>query len=168
MNDPSGIDIAPSRNAAVLSVSPTLEDRASLERILRGSGWTLLVADAVASSFSILRERTVSIVICEDSGLPGTWRELLTHIALLDDPPLLIVTARLADERLWAEALNLGAYDVLATPFDVTEVTRIVEMAHQHWDHRRELLAGGSQPRPAANKTSQPCGEKVNESNCIA
>ena len=55
--------------------------------------------------------------------------------------PLLIVTARLADERLWAEALNLGAQDVLATPFDATEVIRIVGIAQQRWRNARGLRA---------------------------
>ena len=43
------------------------------------------------------------------------------------------MTSRAADERLWAEALNLGAYDVLAKPFDRTEVMRVVSMAWMHW-----------------------------------
>jgi len=48
-------------------------------------------------------------------------------------PPFVIVTSRLADERFWVEALNLGAYDVLATPLDTTEVTRVVSSAWLHW-----------------------------------
>jgi len=124
--------------SAVLSVSPRHEDSASLERILRRSGWAFLAADTLASSFSVLRERTVSIVICADDLFPGTWREMLTHIERIENPPLLIVTSRLADERLWAEALNLGAYDVLAAPFDDTEVVRIVDMAQRRWHNRWE------------------------------
>ena len=49
--------------------------------------------------------------------------------ALLPRPPLQIVTSRLANDRLWAEALNLGAYDVLPRPFDPAEVLRSVGMA---------------------------------------
>ena len=49
------------------------------------------------------------------------------------DSPSLIVTSRLADERLWAEALNLGAYDVLAKPFDSTEAMRVVGAAWRAW-----------------------------------
>jgi FixJ family two-component response regulator len=63
---------------------------------------------------------------------------MLEHISLLPDPPLLIVTSRLADAHLWAEALNLGAYDVLAKPFDATEVIRIVSVAWQHWQDRHK------------------------------
>ena len=34
---------------------------------------------------------------------------------------------------LWAEALNLGAYDVLAKPFDAAEVTARVSLAVLYW-----------------------------------
>ena len=66
------------------------------------------------------------------------------HLELrtLPDPPFLIVASRLADERLWAEALNLGAYDVLAKPFDSTEVTRIVGMAWLRWKDRHAIRGG--------------------------
>jgi hypothetical protein len=41
----------------------------------------------------------------------------------------LVVASRLADERLWAEVLNLGGHDVLAMPFDAHEVRRVMESA---------------------------------------
>jgi len=47
-------------------------------------------------------------------------------------PPLLIVTSRLADERLWAEVLNLGAHDVLAKPFNAEEVVRVLDLTRMH------------------------------------
>src|SRR5580698_11134258 len=137
MRKPVGTDTTPT----VLSVSPSGEDGSSLERIFRESDltlsakfdWTLLASPSLASSVSILGETPIAIVVCESELLPGTWREVLEHLLVLPDPPLLIVTSRLADERLWAEALNLGAYDVLAKPFDRTEVVRSVSLARLHW-----------------------------------
>jgi hypothetical protein len=38
-----------------------------------------------------------------------------------------------ADERLWAEVLNLGGYDVLSTPFAAGEVLRACFLAWQSW-----------------------------------
>jgi DNA-binding response OmpR family regulator len=66
---------------------------------------------------------------------------MLDHAGCLPNPPLLIVTSRLADERLWAEALNLGAYDVLAKPFDKREVIRTVTAAWLHWANRSSAWA---------------------------
>jgi DNA-binding response OmpR family regulator len=42
-------------------------------------------------------------------------------------------SSRQQSDRLWAEALNLGAWDVLAKPFDPTEVIRSVKSAWQRW-----------------------------------
>ena len=38
-------------------------------------------------------------------------------------------TANVGDEALWAELLNLGGYDVLAQPFDQSEVARVITSA---------------------------------------
>ncbi len=158
MKKPPGIKTAATRNLTVLSVSPNGEDCVALERIFResdwavytNSEWTLIASPTLASASSILRDVTIPIVFCESDLLPGTWREMLEHISLLPDPPFLIVTSRLADARLWAEALNLGAYDVLAKPFDATEVIRIASLAWQHWLERHELHAKRTKQRKAA------------------
>jgi len=136
-----GTKIPPQFEAAcniVLSVSPNEEDCASLERIFK-SGWTVIASATVASALSVLREIPIPIVICDCDISSGTWREMLYHLSLLPNPPLLIVTSRLADERLWAEALNLGAWDVLAKPFEADEVIRIVSIACQHWQDRHGM-----------------------------
>jgi DNA-binding response OmpR family regulator len=75
-------------------------------------------------------------VICERDLAPGTWRDILDGAIVLPQPPCIIVTSRLADEYLWAEALNVGAYDVLAKPFETEEVVRIVSSAARSWHDR--------------------------------
>lgn len=80
-------------------------------------------------------------MICERDLPDASWTDLLEQAAALPEPPYIIVTSRHADDRLWAEALNLGAYDVLAKPFDAGEVIRIVSLA---WLHRREKFSGTS------------------------
>lgn len=136
----------------VLSVSPNDEDSASLEHIFK-SAWTVIASATVASALSALREIPIPIVICDCDISSGTWGEMLDHISLLPDPPLLIVTSRLADERLWAEALNLGAWDVLAKPFDADEVIRIVSVAGQHWQDRHGIYISRTKQRKSANGT---------------
>jgi DNA-binding response OmpR family regulator len=64
--------------------------------------------------------------------------DVLDNLKLLRHAPPLIVTSRLADERLWAEALNLGAYDVLAKPFDPQELNRSMNLAFLHWRHSHD------------------------------
>ncbi|HLK47457.1 MAG TPA: hypothetical protein VKT49_04945, partial [Bryobacteraceae bacterium] len=62
------------------------------------------------------------------------WKRALQDLRRLSRPPQLVVTSRLADELLWAEALNWGAYDVLAEPFDRDEVMRVVASARRHFE----------------------------------
>ena len=133
--------------SAVLSVSRN-DEGVSLERIL--PDWTVIARATVDSALSLLREIALPILLCDTDLTAGTWLEMLEHISRLPDPPLLIVTSRLADEHLWAEALNLGAWDVLAKPFDATEVIRIVSCAWQHWRERHGIQAVRTAQRKAA------------------
>ncbi len=128
---------------AVLSISPVEEDHRSLRRILEGSGWALSEALDLASALALLQQGEIAVVLCEQALGPATWIDLLERINAMADAPLLIVTSRCADERLWAEALNLGAWDVLAKPFRRGEVLRIVRSGLEHW-------------RPCAEPASKP------------
>ena len=140
----------------VLSVSPIEEDHLALNRIFKRSDWsgyteskwvlhpTLTLESAVAS----LRASRYPLVLSERDLLPGTWREMLEETVSLPDPPVVIVTSRMADDYLWAEALNLGAYDVLAKPFDANEVIRGLSLAWHHWRERQSI-------------DSSPCGQTL-------
>lgn len=114
----------------VVSVSSTPGDHAELERLLQMPRWEVYRSNTVGSAVRLLRAlRLVPIVVCDANLFPATWQELLAEIGVLPEPPYLIVTSRIADDHLWAEALNLGAYDVLGKPFDVTELTRSLSLA---------------------------------------
>jgi DNA-binding response OmpR family regulator len=78
----------------------------------------------------------VPIVLC-DSHLPdGTWLDILKHAAGAAEPPLIVVASRLADERLWSEVLNLGAFDLIAKPFSGTDVLHVLTAAWLHAEQR--------------------------------
>jgi len=129
------------RPATVLSVSPLDADHLSLESIIGDSPLTLFKARDLKSALALLREHAVAVVVCDRNLLPGTYIDLLEHINTMPKAPSLIVASRLADEHLWAEALHLGAWDVLATPFDRNEVIRSVESGWQRWRGRDTTAA---------------------------
>jgi len=124
---------------SILSISPMDDDHACLSSIVGRSRWKLLQADCVSAATALLRSHDVSVVVCERDLMPGKWSDVLDAISELENPPSLIVTSRLADDRLWAEALNLGAWDVLAKPFERREVVRSVKGAWQHWYDQKHL-----------------------------
>jgi len=101
----------------------------------------LLTATSLPAALTLLGRNQVGVVLCERDLLPGTWIGLLEYIDTLPVPQPLILTSRLADERLWAEALNQGAWDVLAKPFNHSEVFRSVKSASLHWHDQIELPA---------------------------
>jgi DNA-binding response OmpR family regulator len=124
------------QNVPVLLVSSQQPDRDSLFQILRRPQWKLLIHSGYREALAFLRQNRIPLVIC-DGELPDcNWRLLLDSLADLPDPPNLIVSSRLADERLWAEVLNLGGYDVLPTPFDASEVSRVAVLATESWERQ--------------------------------
>ena len=66
-------------------------------------------------------------VILTEAALPdGKWQDVLHLVRECPYETEVIVTDRQADACFWAEALNLGAYDLLAHPFYEPEVRRIL------------------------------------------
>jgi DNA-binding NtrC family response regulator len=126
---------------SVLSISPMEEDHFVLQDILNlldaslEPHRTFLMKSCAtrASGLAALTKRQFEVVVCERDLAPGSWKEVLDQVTILPDPPSFIVTSRLADECLWAEALNLGAFDVLAKPFDRTEALRVIGAAWRAW-----------------------------------
>ena len=134
--DPAKPISSPTRALSVLSISPLEEDHLPLQAIIRHSNWVLTQARDLASALAMLQQHEIAVVLCERDLLPGTWIDVLEQIHGLPNAPSLIVTSRLADDRLWVEALNLGAWDVLAKPYDRTEVLRSVKSAWDRWHDR--------------------------------
>src|SRR5512144_983908 len=124
---------SPTGILTVLSVSPIEDDHRYLEAIIGQSNSTLLRADCVPPAMALLKQHDISVILCERDLKSATWLDMLENIKDLPHTPPLIVTSRLADNRLWAEAMTLGAWDVLAKPFDRSELLRTVNVASLHW-----------------------------------
>jgi DNA-binding NtrC family response regulator len=78
-----------------------------------------------------IRQHDPEIVVCEAQVREGgNWQELLEEVQAAQS--LMLVVSRHADERLWAEVLNLGGFDVLALPFDPDELRRALWSALRH------------------------------------
>jgi DNA-binding NtrC family response regulator len=125
----------------VLSVSGLAEDHAALAKVLAAPHagtsaeyrWEVAATASVDSAMSLLENSAIPVVVCE--GDPGreSWKALLERLPELEQPPFVIVGSRTADDWLWAEALNLGAYDVLAKPLEPDEVMRALNLAWLRW-----------------------------------
>jgi len=152
MRKASASGISASARVTVLSVSPNADDHTVLAAIFEHSKYRLRPCPTVESALAALSEEQIRLVLTERDLTAGSWRDILDNTFLLTAPPALIVTSRLADEYLWAEALNLGAYDVLAKPFDASEVMRVIDSAWRHCnDLHRRIQARNQQPTVATS-----------------
>lgn len=143
-------------NATVLAILPAHEDRRSLSVAFAGSGWISAFTGNLEEALAVLESVLVGVVIC-DVRLPGghSFRDLINEMLKMQTPPPLILADRLADDRLWVEALNLGVYDLLATPFESKEVLRAVTLSCRCPEHRSGLMrnlkeGGGRDSKEAA------------------
>lgn len=146
------MDEAPQRREVVaLLASP--KEKAALNRILVRAGCTVRCAATLDEVAVAVSQNAVGVIVCENQLPDGrSWRDVLTQLQEFSQPPPLIVADCLADEALWAEVLNLGAYDLLVEPFDATEVARVVELALLSWESRIEQARQSSRKPPAPTR----------------
>ena len=114
--------------------SISTQDRPAAEKALAkypAVKWCFPESSNEAQNF--LRKNRVALVLHEDGYNELDWRDLLAFMQELQNQPLLIVASRLADEVLWSKALNQGAYDILARPFDEHEIGRVLPGALRRW-----------------------------------
>jgi DNA-binding NtrC family response regulator len=125
---------APAEGAiSILLIGPPDSRRCALRNILTPPQWEIREAATYGEAVGILDNRRIAVTICDTEIADGNWQVLLANLQSRAHPPNLIVSSRLADERLWAEVLNLGGYDVLVQPFDRGEVLRVARMAWMAW-----------------------------------
>jgi CheY-like chemotaxis protein len=117
------------RTRKILAISARLEDHESLRHILKEPDWSITRASSCQQAIACLCRDRMGIILC-DSHLPdGTWRDILSHIAEMTEPPTVIVTSASADPNLRAEVRALGGYQLLSKPFFPEEVGRVVSSA---------------------------------------
>lgn len=121
--------LGPHRRIPVLSVSSDEKDHHALHEIVDELPFLLTTAWTCREAARCLDMEPFGIVLCECKLPDGNWVEILNRTSGTLEPPLLIVTSRLADASLWAEVLNLGGYDLLAKPFNRQEVRHVLTSA---------------------------------------
>ncbi len=127
----------PARNdsagkSTVLAVSSNEDDLRTFRAILDDARWDVRSVQSCDEARSYIEHEKPSVIACDRALPDGTWRDLYNLTSNLNNPPPVVVVSRHADESLWAEVLNLGGYDVLASPLERTEVSRVMEMACRH------------------------------------
>lgn len=126
----------PIRHSRLVLVSPHTNSHTALRSILRSECWQVNGFFTGREGLAFLRKHhDVAVVICEDRLPDGEWHQFMSQLTPSTIRPSFIVSAHLGDERLWAEALTLGAFDLLlSAPFEAEEVVRVTESAWLAWN----------------------------------
>lgn len=95
---------------------------------------------------ALLSKKPRLIITCDRFDGGQTWKHVLAEVARCASKPQIIVCSRLADDRLWGEVLNHGAFDLLELPFRRNDVLYAISFALrvQAQDQIRPRLAASA------------------------
>jgi two-component system response regulator PilR (NtrC family) len=119
-----------SETAKVLVASSDAENGHSLKKLLVECGLDSTVVSSLEEARALLAEETISLVICDAQLTGGSFRELLQLAESTKIP--VVVASRLPDTREYLEAMRLGAFDFIASPYRRAEMQQIVSSALRH------------------------------------
>ena len=141
----------PATGVRALVISSQDSHLADLQDVFNSCGWEMYCVPSLRDGFSSFQYMAPVIVICDDQLADGDWKLALDAIMKADCPPPMIVTSRIADNHMWAEVLNLGAYDLLAKPYDAAAVIQVVGSA---WGCANRLLLTARRQSPSMFKVA--------------
>jgi DNA-binding NtrC family response regulator len=113
----------------ILFISGRRPDALLLSRMLHSLPLALDHVDSLQQARVKLHKKQYEVILTEAALPDGRWLDVLHLARECPREAEVIVTDPQADGHFWAEALNLGAYDLLAQPFYEPEVRRILSNA---------------------------------------
>jgi DNA-binding NtrC family response regulator len=110
----------------ILFVSGHRDDARQISQMLQLMPIAIEHAGTLQQARTKLRKDDYDVLLTEAALPDGSWLDALHLARECPNDLQVIVTDPQADARLWSEALNLGAYDLIAQPFYEPEVRRIL------------------------------------------
>jgi DNA-binding NtrC family response regulator len=126
-----------SASASTLLITASTSEQIFVAAALGSLRCTVCFADSRAEAFAILGATPISLVIVDGDAQAFSWREFLKQgpLAGKSSRPLVIVLSRFADDRMHAEIVNLGAYDLLPRPLMTDDLVWAVQSALSHMNN---------------------------------
>jgi len=133
----------------ILVASSELENRRALAAILQKEGYETLSASRVSECQEALASQKVNVVFCDRRLTDGSYRDVLAITRASRQMIRVVVTSRLADWDEYLEALHHGAFDLIASPCQPTDVLWALIQARRE-DHERSENATPAKTRAAS------------------
>ena len=129
-----------------LVVHQNSETLATLKGALERQGMHILHADSRAKAKRMLGGVNPAPLVFTDTQLPdGTWADILAVAEKAKLPVNVIVVARVVDTRFYVEAIETGAFDFLAPPFNAIDLAYVVRSAMNNVTTRRSTALASAQ-----------------------
>jgi DNA-binding NtrC family response regulator len=133
----------------ILVVSSELESRRALNMILHQEGYETLCASRVIECREALQTQNISLIFCDRRLSDGTYREVVAAARDSQQRVRVVVTSRLADWDEYLDALHHGAFDLIASPCQPTDVLWAIVQARRE-DHERSGFVAPTKARIAS------------------
>ena len=128
---------------AALLVHQNSDTFRDLQRALECQGIRLLQAVSRTDAKRKLGGLDPVPLVFTDAQLPdGTWADILALAEKASLPVNVIVVARLVDTRFYVEAIEAGAFDFIAPPFNAMDLNYVVRTALDNVIARRTARSG--------------------------
>ena len=114
----------------VLVVSPG-ENREAVTSAM--SHWSVdpICCSSIKEARTLLPNARPSLIFCEESLADGTYRDLLRDLSKSAKTHLVVMSPQPDQNEIYNEALNLGAFDMIASPCRRSDVQWIAIRAMQ-------------------------------------
>lgn len=150
------------RNSALL-VHHNSDTLATLQGALERLGMHTLHAESRAQAQRMLGGRNPVPLVFTDTQLPdGSWADIVAVAGKAKLPVNVIVVARVVNTRFYVEAIESGAFDFLAPPFNATDLAYVVRSAQDN------VIARRTAPRPAAHPAEETLAAEAREAGAQA
>jgi hypothetical protein len=109
---------------------------AVLELVLDGTGLRIVCERDVSSAITLATNAHIPVVL---TTLDGDWKYLIRSLERVETPPSIIVMLPEMNGGLWAEVMNVGAYDAIVMGSRREEILAALASAYIRWDRRKSV-----------------------------
>ena len=152
--DTKFLPIQRQRPAQILVASTEPENRRVLTAILNREGFDTICASRVSECQEVLAGQNIRLVFCDRRLPDGAYRDVLAITRSLSRKVRLVVTSRLADWDEYLEALQLGAFELIVSPCQPSDVVWTLIQARREDEERAASRSPGKALAASAGRAA--------------
>ena len=116
----------------VLVICREMGDRNALIHMLEGMSVSVLACSTLSQAEEVLSTHKIDLVFCDEHFSGGSFRDLLRTTQGWISKPHIVAIFHLGDWAEYKEAMQLGVFEVISSPFHPTDVELAVIRAMRH------------------------------------